>query len=191
MHTHDPVWRWLVVCGAAVTVALAAWAAPIPPALPATNPTVRSLAELSRVRVEVDPLPPLLTEASLKTETLTDLIAKTLRDAGFHVATLKDEPTEGQAAPARDDEEDLPTVHLTFVTATDDKFADAISFCGILTVRQPADLRRIKQQMAVTTFTGATIGLVNKKDLRDSVRQATQGVLRYFTVMQRKAGPAP
>ena len=128
-------------------------------------------------------------EADVNAKSLITLIAQTLRDAGFLVATAKDESTGDQAAAPRGDDH-LPTVHLSFVTATNEKFADEISFCGMLSLRQPADLRRIKQQMVVTTLTGATIGLVNKKDLRESVRQGTQSVVRYLTVMRRKAGPA-
>jgi hypothetical protein len=171
-------------------VVVAASAAPLLRGAAATNPAVMSLVKLSRVRVEVDPVPPVLADANINAELLTTLITQTLRDAGFFVVTQADEPTEGQAAPAQDDDDDLPTVHLSLITATDDKFPDAVSFCGILSLRQPADLRRIEQQMAAITFTAATIGLVDKNDLRESVQQGTKGVVRHFAIMQSKAGAA-
>ena len=77
------------------------------------------------------------TGAGVNAKSLITLIAQTLRDAGFLVATAKDESTGDQAAAPWGDDR-----------------------------------------------------LVNKKDLRESVRQGTQSVVRYLTVMRRKGGPA-
>ena len=174
MH-HRHLGRLVFVVLVVALVGISAWSAPLMPGGQTLLPDVYSLAEIHKLRLEVNPFPPALGKFDTTPQTLRDSWAKVLTDAGFEIVE-----------PADTEDESLPTLGLQFMTAVDDAFPDALGFCAVMTLEQPVSLERIEYHMPATTFSSYAVGLEKKENVRKAIESSVENLARHFIGSQRQ-----
>jgi len=120
-----------------VLMVVAIQAAPILPQCLRLANEIRCLATISKVSIEIEPLPQLLLDAGVSSGRLEGVIRARLKAASIEVSQ----------------EDVMPRLVLKCVVVTDPAMPDAIAVILFLDVQQKVDLLRLNKQMVLPTAT--------------------------------------
>ena len=147
---------------AVVSLALAAWAAPMVPTTLRLPDQLRSLADLKQVEIVFRrPLPPQYAKAGLTERSIRDQWTRLLEGAGLEVTGGKNVPRLGFVA----------------MVLTDDRVPDARAYVMFCTVDQPAHLERLDQTLIVPTYTDLIVGIEHENVLSTVLQEKVKKVV--------------
>ncbi len=168
-----PRLRWLAASHAVtalVCLTLGAMAAPItyrPMVLP---DAIRSMAELERVRVVVEPMSPEFQDLGLTPPRLRIQITHSLERAGIEVVTDDD------LKPG----EKVPLIALHGSLSRDPSVQDATGVLIIIKLEQHAHIKRLDEEMIVPTAFAWSHDIRDDATLETGIRSAIESAINRF-----------
>ena len=171
MHPPYRRRRLITVCiGLSVTVGWACRAAPVFPAGAVVPDSVRSLAGLERVRLDVKDNPLGLTRLGVTREGVAARSRSALGQAGIEVI----------------EDPDLPLLSLLIWTVEEQRVPDAVAFNVLIEVEQPAHLPRVDRTLRVPTFTYCVLGMDRTSHVGDAVMDTVGAVVQRLADSVRR-----
>ena len=165
-------WRWSVLT-LALVVAVTAAAAPILKR-PRLSDEFMALVNLSRINVEVSPLPKELIHFALRDADVFEQTKRLLSGAGFEIVDT-------------DQASRLPRVQITIEIRSDLRSRNTFAFIMFLDVYQKAHLHRLGVDLVIPTTRIIRHGTAGTKLLKKTVQQELQLLVKQFVAAERQA----
>ncbi|MAE67062.1 MAG: hypothetical protein CMJ18_22605 [Phycisphaeraceae bacterium] len=162
--------RYAAIVLVTVTLGLATWAGPVFPARTVRSNQVRSLADLSMIRIAVRPLPEVLRRAGLSVDAIRSQWSEALQQAGFDVS-----------------DEALALLELRLVTMQDPNDPDNFAINPVLMLYQNARVRRRPGELVIPTYVNIRIGIERRDGIANPVRRVLQAMRGQFIQDCRRA----
>ena len=140
-------------------------AAPLFPRSEVTN-EMQSLAGVTTVLLEVNPLPEEIEDAGITTVVLRREIRKQLTENGCVLAKH-----QGDTAFQ---------LRMTVVHCVNERVPDAIGIAIFLALEQPTSIDRLEKTLLIPTWTSAAVDVFHRDDTADSIRLNVDIVLADF-----------
>ena len=166
--------RWtqsLSVWSVAVSVVLAAawvgWAGPSQTARPRLPDTIRSLAKVRQVRIDLPALAEELLNAGIEREELLQQIRLALKKADITEVAEADEETA--------------TLQLRLMALTDDFVPDGVAYIVSIRLVQPVFVSGHRDALNVPTFAQVGGSLEKKRNVKGSLQTVMDLLIQQFT----------
>jgi hypothetical protein len=158
--------RWILFAAVAVCplTALVCFSAPRLPSGPNLTDGELSLAHITKVRLDVEPLNHLLQDTTLTRKRITDAWTETLASVGIEVV---------------DDDPEVPVLKLS-TKASVEKQLTGRCFATYLEVIQPVYIKRLDRTLMVTTFIYVMGGIDSEQNLSGTVWTAFNILVNGF-----------
>ena len=137
---------------------LTLWAAPVSPRRPILSHETQSLADLSRLRLDVRELPDEFADAKLTRESIAETMRQILTDAAFEIV----------------DDPDAPALVLDIAGLTDEGLPDAMVLWMTYSLKQSVTVHRIERDLVLPTYWRFSVGLIKSGQLERVVNEAVE-----------------
>lgn len=162
--------RIRVDCAALTVVLLTAFtaltlrAAPFAPVQASVTPTVRSLAELKRMRIEMEAVMQAVEEVNVSLERLREVCTGRLEQAGYAVV----------------EEPDAPLLRVNVTAVLDEGESGMCAYGLFLTLEQMATVPRIDLSGRMPTFAANVVGIEARENVKVDVEEAAKFLINWF-----------
>ena len=123
---------------------LTLWAAPVTPRRAVLSHETQSLADLSRLRLDIRELPDEFAQTELTRESIDETVRQILTDAAFEVV---DDPAE-------------PELVVDIDSLTDEDLPEAMVLWMTISLKQAVTVHRLDRELELPTYWRFSVGLI-------------------------------